>query len=198
MFTKELERKIYLALAVLVFAGAIGVAFGSYVLWPSRREAGYQPEQPIPFSHKMHAGELQIDCLYCHSGADAGQHATVPSVKTCMNCHFEVKTKDDDGELTPGIKTLLDHWDNKKPILWNKVHDLADFAYFDHGRHTAAGVDCRECHGEVEEMEHMSRIYGQKMSWCLDCHTDPPTEEQLATRSDLTTRAPIHCTTCHR
>jgi hypothetical protein len=198
MFTRKFDRKVHLALAVLLFSLALGAAFGSYVLWPSRREAGYEPAQPVPFSHKIHAGDVQIECLYCHSGADKTAQATVPSVANCMNCHEQVQTKDDNGELKEGIRLLLEHWEQKKPIVWNRVYDLADFAYFDHSRHLAADLECQECHGPVETMEHLRREYGQKMSWCIDCHKQEPTEDQLAKDRHWDTRAPIHCTTCHR
>ena len=93
---------------------------------------------------------------------------------------------------------LLSHWEKKQPIVWNKVNDLADFVYFDHSRHMAAGLTCQECHGPIETMEHVRRQYGLKMSWCLDCHKqDPPAGSAAAARGSAT-RAPINCTTCHR
>lgn len=198
MFTKRFERRVYVAVGVLLFSVALGTSFGAYVLWPSRREAGYEPTQPIPYSHKLHAGELEINCLYCHTNATKGPYATVPSVATCMKCHEQVQPKDEDGNVTPGMATLLKHWETRTPIVWNKVHDLADFAYFDHSRHMAAGLACQECHGPVETMEHMRRQYGQKMSWCLDCHKQQPTEGEPAFERGDAIRAPIHCTTCHR
>ena len=198
MFTKKFERRVYIAASVIVFSVALGTSFGAYVLWPSRREAGYEPPQPIPYSHKLHAGELKIDCLYCHTNATKGQHATVPSVATCMKCHEQVQTKDEDGNLTPGMATLLEHWETRTPIVWNKVHDLADFVYFDHSRHMAVSLTCQECHGPVETMEHMRRQYGLKMSWCLDCHKQQPVEGDPAFERGDSIRAPIHCTACHR
>jgi len=198
MFSRAFERRIYVAVAVLVFSGSLGVSFGAYVLWPERREAGYQPEQPIAFSHKLHAGELQIDCLYCHSNASKGAHATVPPVSTCMNCHAEVPPKAAQGNTKPEIAPLLNHWEQHEPIRWNKVHDLADFAYFDHSRHVGSGLECQECHGAVERMDHVRREHGMKMSWCLDCHKQSPPEDDPAVEPGQATRAPIHCTACHR
>jgi hypothetical protein len=198
MFTRKFDRRVYVALGALLFAGALGTSFGAYVLWPSRMEAGYEPRQPINYSHKLHAGELKIDCLYCHSEAETGPHATVPSVATCMKCHEQVQTKDEAGNLTPDMVELLEHWDQKKPIHWNKVNDLADFAYFDHSRHLAADITCQECHGPVETMEYMRREYGLKMSWCLDCHNEELPEDDPARAQGQTTRAPVHCTVCHR
>ena len=152
MFTRRFTQRVHLAVGVFLFALLLGVSFGAYILWPSRREAGYQPAQPVEFSHKLHAGELEIECLYCHSEAERSAVASVPSVATCMNCHTQVQTKDEAGELTPAMATLLEHWEKKRPIVWNKVHDLADFTYFDHSRHVVADVECQECHGPVETM----------------------------------------------
>jgi hypothetical protein len=198
MFTKKFERRIYIALGAFLLAGVLGTAFGAYVLWPSRREAGYEPAQPITFSHALHAGDLKIECVYCHSQAEKGQHATVPDLSTCMKCHEQVQPKDEDGNLTEAISGLLDHWEQKEPVVWNKVNDLADFVYFDHSRHLAAGVECQECHGPVESMEHMRREYGLKMSWCLSCHRQAPLESDPAFKRGDPTRAPIDCVTCHR
>ncbi|MHC4441155.1 MAG: cytochrome c3 family protein [Planctomycetota bacterium] len=198
MFTRKFERRIYIALAVFLFSCVLGISFGVYVLWPSRLEAGYEPAQPIGYSHKLHAGTLKIECLYCHCQADKGPYATLPSISTCMICHKEVQSKDDRGNLKPDTAVLLEHWEQKKPIIWNKVNDLADFTYFDHSRHLAADMKCQECHGPVETMEHMRREYGLKMSWCLDCHKQKLSEGDSAMAEGRTTRAPINCTTCHR
>ena len=198
MFSKKFDRRIYLAVAVILFATSLGLSFGVYVLWPSRREAGYMPGQPLPFSHKLHAGDLKIECLYCHSQADQGPHATVPPISTCMKCHEHVQTRDTQGKLMPGIAILLDHWERSEPLRWNKVNDLADFVYFDHSRHVNADVTCQECHGAVETFEHMQRQYGLKMRWCLACHRQKAEKVRTGNDLDPTTRAPIHCTTCHR
>jgi hypothetical protein len=115
-----------------------------------------------------------------------------------MNCHAEVQPKDDQGELKPGVATLLEHWEQDKPICWNKVHDLADFVYFDHSRHVGAGVMCQECHGPVESRDYMRREYGLKMSWCLECHKQKLAPDDPAVEQGWSTRAPIHCTACHR
>jgi menaquinone reductase, multiheme cytochrome c subunit len=197
VFTRQFDRRIRIAAAAVSLSVLTGAAFGTYALWPANLERGYQPEQPIEFSHAIMAGKHEIDCLYCHSEAETGPHATLPTVETCMKCHREIQTRDARGELKAGIAQLNDYWTSAKPILWEKVHDLADFAYFDHSRHLAegTGLDCVDCHGEVEKMDRVERVHSLKMRWCLDCHMQSPPEgsppEQL-------TRAPIHCTTCHR
>ncbi len=204
MFTRKFERRVYIAVGVFVLSCTIGVAFGAYVLWPSHLETGYQPLQPLPFSHRLHAGDMKIPCLYCHDEADRGAHATVPPLSTCMKCHEQVQTKDEKGNLKPGLAILLDHWKRRAPILWQKVNDVADFVYFDHSRHIAVNLACQDCHGPVETMEHMRRQYSLKMSVCLDCHRreltdkDPPGAHERAAEEGRTNHAPVHCWTCHR
>ena len=197
MFTRQFDRRIRIAATVLICTLLTGGAFGGLALWPANMETGYQPAQPIEFSHALMAGKHQIDCLYCHSNAEKGAHAGIPNVSTCMKCHTEIQTKGPDGELTDKMVKLLAFWESGEAIQWEKVHDLADFVYFDHSRHLTeiADLECVDCHGAVEKMDRVERVHSLKMAWCLDCHTQPPPEgsppEQL-------TRAPIHCTTCHR
>jgi len=198
MFSKQFDRRVRVALIVVVLSLVSGVAFGFYVLWPSNMETGYQPSQPIAFSHKRHAGELQIPCLYCHSGAATGAQATLPDLATCMNCHSQVKPTTASGELHPGVATLLDHWDRREPILWNKVNDVADFVYFNHSRHIRAGIECAECHGQVEKRDRMRREHSLKMRWCLSCHKQDRQPDQTVSMPGQITRAPIFCNTCHR
>ncbi len=198
MFTKAFDRRVYATLAVLAGTGALGTAFGLFALWPSNMEAGYAPAQPIAFSHLTHAGDLRIDCFYCHTEAEKGPHATVPPVSVCMNCHEHVKPKDRRGRIHPDVAKLLKHWKEKEPIRWVKVNDLADFVYFDHARHLAGGVACAECHGPVERMERVRREYGLKMSWCLECHRKPPEAGRPGALAEPNHRAPTSCSTCHR
>jgi hypothetical protein len=231
MFTKTFERRIYLLLVILLGSGAVGATFGFYALWPANVEQGYEPEQPIAFSHALHAGsgkytgrdgtlkrQLQIECVYCHSNVEDGPQATVPPVSTCMNCHSEVQTKveqiltddhhhplkDENGVtktemvLQPELAKLLDYYENEKPIEWVKVNDLADFVFFDHSRHIAAGLDCTECHGPVDKMERVRRENSLKMAWCLECHMQEPTEITSPEYSEDNYRGPIHCSACHR
>ncbi len=197
MFTRKFERRIYIAVAVVVFSLTIGVSFGTYALWPANLEVGYQPAQPIEFSHAIMAGQFKIECIYCHSRAEKGPHATIPPTSTCMKCHTEIQTKDAHGQIKAGIQKLLKYWEEKAPIPWEKVHDLADFVYFDHSRHLTpvANLDCVDCHGKVETLDRVERVFSLKMGWCLKCHREPPLAGSPAGQ---TTRAPIHCSTCHR
>jgi hypothetical protein len=197
MFTRTFDRRVRLFLGTLAFALVLGVSFGTYALWPANQETGYQPAQPVYFPHSVMAGKHRIDCLYCHTEAEKGPHAGIPALSTCMKCHQEIQTKDARGQLTEPIRALLAHWETREPIAWLKVHDLADFVYFDHSRHLTpqAGLTCTDCHGEVEKMDRVERVHSLKMGWCLDCHKEPPPADAPPTQ---TTRAPITCSTCHR
>ncbi len=195
MFTKKFERRIHIAAGVVLFSLVLGFAFGAYALWPANLEEGYQPEQPIEFSHATMAGKHQVDCLYCHSCAEKGRFATIPPTSTCMKCHKEIKPKNSKGELLPDMVKLYRYHESGEPILWEKVYDLADFVYFDHSRHVNEGVECMECHGDVEKMDRVQRVHSLKMGWCLECHKEPPPEGSPPWQK---TRAPIYCSTCHR
>ncbi|MBI4816003.1 MAG: cytochrome c3 family protein [Deltaproteobacteria bacterium] len=156
-----------------------GVA--SLGLWwwgsPKHTDVGYMPKQPIEYSHKLHAGTLEMDCRYCHAYVERSPHAGVPSTQTCMNCHAQVK-KD-----SPKLAALRDSWaDGKgdKSIRWVRIHKVPDFAYFDHSAHVGVGVGqnraaigCETCHGSIDEMDVVKQEKPLSMAWCIDCHTAP-------------------------
>jgi hypothetical protein len=124
-------------------------------------------DQPIPFSHEHHAGQLGIDCRYCHSGVETSPVAGVPPTHTCMTCHSQLWTQAE--MLAPVRQSLAD----QRPIRWQRVHRLPDYVYFDHSIHVAKGVGCSTCHGPVTEMKLMRQAEPLTMGWCLDCHRDP-------------------------
>jgi hypothetical protein len=124
-------------------------------------------DQPIPFSHAHHAGELGIDCRYCHSGVETSPVAGVPPTHTCMSCHSQIWTNAE--MLAPVRQSLAEG----RPIRWNRVHRLPDYVYFDHSIHVAKGVGCSTCHGQVTEMRLMRQAAPLTMGWCLDCHRNP-------------------------
>jgi mono/diheme cytochrome c family protein len=186
------RNKAYIALVTIVLfcvggyftvKGAIG--FG--------RTQGYQPEQPIYYSHKVHVGVNQINCLYCHGGAQEGKHANIPSINVCMNCHKAIGEysgkekiyKEDGSEVngTAEIQKLYKYagfdpavskeWDpNKaKPVEWVKIHNLPDHVYFNHSQHVKAGkVACQTCHGEIQKMDEVKQFADLSMGWCVNCH----------------------------
>lgn len=157
---------------LLIPAGAIGgVLYAVVFVWvgfsPKTIAAGYAPEQPIPFSHALHAGELELDCRYCHNTVEDASHAAIPPTATCMNCHENIKPD------SPKLKPLRDSWTTGDPVEWVRVHDLPDYAYFNHAAHVRRGVSCVSCHGRIDQMEVVTQQEPLSMGWCLDCHRNP-------------------------
>jgi hypothetical protein len=182
---------------LLLGTGLLGVAaMAGAVTWQVTRvgiHQDYAPEQPIAFSHALHAGESQIPCLYCHSGARRSRHAGIPAANVCMNCHGVLKRE------TAEIAKLKEAIQQGRPIQWVKVHNLPDFVYFNHSQHVLSSVSCQECHGPVESMARVRQDAPLTMGWCLDCHRG----RNVATVVDATPRAPhgasarLDCGKCH-
>jgi mono/diheme cytochrome c family protein len=150
-------------IAALGFKAVINALFSVGV------QQGYAPEQPIAFSHKIHAGEYEIDCKYCHIGVTKGKNATIPSVNICMNCHNQIKSGTNTGEAEIG--KIVRAFNENKPIEWVRIHNLPDLAYFNHAQHVdVGGIECETCHGPVQEMEVVRQHSLLTMGWCIDCH----------------------------
>jgi cytochrome c553 len=133
------------------------------------RSKDYSPIQPIKFSHAVHAGQNQTDCIYCHSYAPYSKTAGIPPENVCMNCHLMVRNGTRSGAFE--ISKIIDAFDNKTPIEWIKVHNLPDHVFFSHAQHVGAGaLKCQECHGEVEKMDIIKQVSDLSMGWCIDCH----------------------------
>ncbi len=161
------------------------VFWGSVKGWNALAGIGisqnYAPEQPIKFSHKLHAGQNGISCVYCHSGAEKSRHANIPSPNVCMNCHTFVQKGPQYGTTEIAkIYAALDYnpdtqeyGPNPKPVQWIRVHNLPDLAYFNHAQHTAVGgIECQTCHGPVQEMDVVKQFSPLTMGWCIQCHKD--------------------------
>lgn len=148
---------------------------------PKTTDVGYAPVQPVPYSHELHAGELGIDCRYCHNTVEKAGFAAVPPTQTCMNCHSAIKTE------SPALQPIRDSWTTGKPVEWQKIHDLPDFVYFNHSAHITHGVGCVTCHGRIDQMERVYQAQPLSMSWCLDCHRQP--EQYLRPKSEVTNMA---------
>lgn len=147
---------------------------------------GYAPEQPIPFSHKIHAGDNKMACVYCHTQVEESKHSAVPSLNICMNCHMVVKTD------SPHIKKLQEKYFAGETINWVKVHMLPDHVKFNHKRHVQRFSTpddrfpaCKTCHGEVDKMEVVNQHSSLSMGWCVNCHREQ------------TPKGPLNCSTCH-
>ena len=157
---------LYVAVGVLV---ALPVAAGGvwYYFSPLNTDVGYQPKQPVPFSHKLHAGDLGLDCRYCHNTAEVASRAAIPPTATCMNCHGIVRAD------SPKLELVRASWKDGTALEWVRVHMLPDYAYFDHSVHLAAGVGCATCHGRIDQMEEVRQEQPLSMGWCLACHRNP-------------------------
>jgi hypothetical protein len=174
-WSNETPRYLLLSLLGVGGFGTFGVYFWAS---PYNTDVGYMPKQPIPYSHKLHAGDLQMDCRYCHAYVERGPHAGVPPTQTCMNCHKQVK-KD-----APTLEAMRKSWstgtDQGTPIPWKRIHKIPDYAYFDHSAHMGFGVGenraaigCETCHGRIDTMEVVHQVQPLSMSWCIECHSDP-------------------------
>jgi len=182
-----------LALPLILIAGGVVAS-----VFPTATNEGYAPEQPIPFSHKLHAGENKIACNYCHNSVEKSRHATVPALNVCMNCHSVVK-----GE-SPHIQKLKAAYAAGTPIEWVRIHDLPDFVYFPHKRHVAKGVSCETCHGDIKTMDRVEQKAPLTMGWCLDCHRGATTPKNVSAQFYPGVKAPHgpvatqQCTACHQ
>lgn len=193
------NKKIGIILSIILVVGTTIYVCHVSINLPGVNQ-GYAPKQPIAFSHRLHSGDLQIQCLYCHTGADKSRHAGIPSATTCMNCHKFVtaswdkvemeaqKAQEENREIlrpvSDELKKLyaavgfdierMKYHENRggKPIEWIRVHNLPDFVYFDHRRHVNADVTCQQCHGSVETMKKVSQVNDLTMGWCVNCHRD--------------------------
>lgn len=178
IFPKSLN---YLPLVVglaATLAGGVAHFVLIYYFSPDFLYVGYQPEQPVAYSHRLHAGQLGMDCRYCHANVERSFEAMIPPTQTCMGCHTLVRP--DSARLEP----VRESWETGAPIEWVRVHKLPDHAYFDHSAHLAAGVGCVSCHGRVDRMEVVRIEESMSMGWCLDCHREP--EEHIRPLTRLT------------
>jgi len=207
-----LDRLRPLAAMLLVIAPVYAVGMLYYAGSPRTTDVGYSPSQPVEYSHALHAGELGLDCRYCHTTVETAAFAAVPSTQVCMNCHARIAPESD--KLLP----LQQSYSGGDPIRWVKVHDLPDYAYFDHRAHVSRGVGCVSCHGRVDTMEQVRQVERLSMGWCLECHRNPEPHlrpQQFVTVMDWVSNEPpavlgrrlrqqnniqpsTDCSTCHR
>lgn len=155
------------ALPLVLGGGLYTAVLAFYALNPGTTTVGYAPVQPVEYSHALHAGELGIDCRYCHTTVEHAGFAAVPPTQVCMGCHVHIHPE---SELLAPVQASFR---TGLPIEWIKVHDLPDHAYFDHAAHINKGVSCIECHGRVDKMEIVEQVESLSMAWCLDCHRNP-------------------------
>lgn len=214
IFPKSANKLPLQIIIYLVVLGGVVTAGATYYMTPKYTRVGYSPVQPVPYSHALHAGQLGIDCRYCHSNIEKSGVANLPTAQTCMNCHNQVK-KD-----SPLLAVVRNSYETGEPVPWVKIHQTPDYVYFNHAIHVNRGVSCVECHGKINEMEVVSHEKPLSMGFCLDCHRDParhirepgdvfnldsPTladkagiEKAHQFLTDRNIRPPQSCSGCHR
>jgi hypothetical protein len=207
-WTETLKKRLRL----LVLGGPVYlIVLIGYGVDPEAIRIGYQPDQPVPYSHALHVGELGMDCRYCHNTVEQSSHAAVPPATTCMNCHKSIWPE------SPRLEPVRQSQATGEPLAWTRVHDLPDYVYFNHSAHVTRGVGCESCHGRVDFMEKVYQAKPLTMMWCLDCHRNPDphlrppdkvtvmgyeakNQAELAKqlRQQYNIQPPTDCSTCHR
>lgn len=189
MKKRTLDYFLKIRLPIIIFTILTTFTITYFISRPERDGIGYAPEQPIKFSHKLHAGDMRIDCKYCHIGTEKGRHALVPSTNICMNCHT-IARKD-----KPEIIKLTKYFTEGKPIPWKRIHKVPDYAYFNHSVHVNKNIDCQNCHGKIENLETVEQVKSWTMATCLNCHKDP--HANVSQKIELN-KGPEYCSACHR
>lgn len=167
IFPKSFNQLPLQIIICLTIVGVTVVAGVTYYMTPKYARVGYQPVQPVAFSHNLHVNQLGMDCRYCHTYVDRSGHSNVPATHTCMSCHSLVQTD------SPLLAPVRDSYASGEPIPWVRVHKVPDYVYFNHAVHVSRGISCVECHGQVNEMEVVYHAKSFSMAWCLECHREP-------------------------
>jgi len=167
VFPKKANTLPLLSLVGASAGGVLTILLVWYYFSPEYTDVGYEPEQPTQYSHLQHAGQLGIDCRYCHSFVEVSPHANVPATQTCMNCHNQIKTE------SLRLLPVRSSWATGDPVRWVNVHQLPDYARFSHAVHLKNGVGCETCHGRIDEMAVVRLAEPLSMGWCLECHREP-------------------------
>ncbi len=204
----QLNKQISRIAVLIAVIGTIIAIKNSNIHLPGNFK-DYKPEQPIDFSHQLHAGEMNISCMYCHFGAEDSKHAGIPPVNVCMNCHKYVSNTNNEVRLadkekrklkvSDEIKKIYDAFESakssdEKNVEWVKVHNLPEFVYFSHKPHISAGLACAKCHGGVESMARVKQENDLSMGWCLDCHRQ---DHESLDNSKYRKMQLQDCATCH-
>jgi len=187
---RVLDNALRVRLPITLFVIVASFALTYYISRSERDGVGYEPTQPINFSHKLHAGDMNIDCAYCHNEAHTSRHAGIPAASTCMNCHTVARAD------KPEIILLKQYFDEGKPIPWKRIHRVPEYAYFNHSVHVNKGIDCASCHGPVEQMDIVKQVHPFTMGACLDCHRNP--NERMPEIKIKVEMGPENCNACHR
>lgn len=212
LFSKSVDRWFRIAFPAVLAGIAAAVGLAAYFSRPVALDTGYAPVQPVRYSHKLHAGNLGMDCRYCHSTVETSNHAALPATEVCMNCHVRVKPQ------SPLLQPVRESYASGRPIPWVRIHRLPDYVYFSHQAHVTAGVSCVSCHGRIDQMAEVRQAQPLNMAFCLECHRDPASRirpREFVTKLDWQpgrdpaelgreiVRAnriapPVNCSGCHR
>jgi hypothetical protein len=210
-WVNSIPIKVIVALLLIKTAVVLGV---TYYATPKYTRVGYAPTQPVPFSHALHVGQLEMDCRYCHTFVDRSEHSNVPATDTCMSCHSMVRKND------PVLAQVRESYESGEAIPWVRIHKTPDYVYFNHAVHVNRGISCVECHGRIDQMEVVHHAKSLSMRFCLDCHRNPeeyirppeevynlawerPTDEESQAKfagfvHDWKVNPPQSCSGCHR
>jgi len=162
----NLVVRVAIPVLILLLVGLGGLGYYTAIS-PYFTEVGIAKAQPVPFSHKQHVGGLGLDCRYCHTFVEIANTASIPPTTTCMGCHAEVAS------AAPSLDLVRQSAETETPLAWVRVHNLADYVYFNHAIHIKQGVGCETCHGRIDQMPVVMKTETLQMSWCLDCHRNP-------------------------
>lgn len=210
-WVNSIPIKVIVALLLIKTAVVLGV---TYYATPKYTRVGYAPTQPVPFSHALHVGQLEMDCRHCHTFVDRSEHSNVPATDTCMSCHSMVRKND------PVLAQVRESYESGEAIPWVRIHKTPDYVYFNHAVHVNRGISCVECHGRIDQMEVVHHAKPLSMRFCLDCHRNPeeyirppeevynlawerPTDEESQAEfagfvHDWKVNPPQSCSGCHR
>lgn len=204
-WANQLGPKLLVAGGLTATLALAGVG---YYFTPKYTRVGYQPIQPVPFSHKVHVEQLGVDCRYCHNGVDKSWFSNIPAASTCMNCHSQLLKED------PRLQLVRDSYQSGQTIPWVQIHKVPDYVYFNHSVHVNRGISCVSCHGQVNQMEEVYHAKPLSMGFCLDCHRAPenyirPLDRvtQLDWKGQVNGKQLVHdwnvkpgesCSVCHR
>jgi len=186
----HIDRVIKIRLPITIIVVLLTGYFTFFATKALRDGVGYEPEQPIKYSHAIHAGKLGIDCQYCHTGVAKTRHASIPSASICMNCHQVARRE------SPEIQKLIEYYTKEKPIPWKRIHKVPDYVYFNHSVHVNRGINCVHCHGDIASMTTVSQKQSFRMSECLSCHRQP--ESRMPELTGKINKGPTNCNACHR
>ena len=167
IFPRAIDKYVKIGGGIVGLLVLSGIAAYAYFSHPMVIETGYQPVQPVPYSHKLHAGNLGMDCTYCHYTVEKAAYSAIPTTEVCMNCHVRIKPQ------SQRLQKVRESYATGESIPWVKIHKLPDYVFFNHSAHVTAGVSCVSCHGRIDQMIEVKEVQPLNMAWCLECHRNP-------------------------